>query len=186
MTIIASDLRKLESSATKRPWKNGHDIYILNGDSIIADADEEEAYLLRMRGVGAGRTFEQQRADMDLIVTLVNHVSQFADALEFVETHSEVIVTLETMKNDLLSENAKLLEENREYKAATAAMGLDAKGDSGFLAVGKKLIDQSQRLVIAGELASDLAEFHGRSHGGHCEQCSTSQLLIRWNEGVKA
>ena len=44
------------------------------------------------------------------------------------------------------SATAKLREENERYRITTAAMGLDAKGDRGFLAVGQRLIDYSETI----------------------------------------
>ena len=74
-------LREEMARATPRPCKvDDYGIYIWGANQeMVADNDDEEAYLLRMRGVGAKLPIIDNR---DLLVDAVNSLPAILDALE--------------------------------------------------------------------------------------------------------
>lgn len=72
---IYEKLAELRSAATPTPWKgDSYGIYIWGPNmEMVADGDDEEAYLLRMRGVGANLPIEANR---DFLLAIVNSLPE--------------------------------------------------------------------------------------------------------------
>lgn len=87
MTKLITQLTELREKATPTPWKGDDYGYIWGPNmEMIADQDDEEAYIVRMRGTGENLP---QKANRDLIIEAVNafpELKRQSDAMErFVE-----------------------------------------------------------------------------------------------------